>query len=430
MSVKLAWATSALLAGLATAAVAQPSAPATPAPAATQGAPAPARLAAGVAAIVNDEVVSAYDVSQRANLLLAGSGIEPSDEAFNRARVQALRELVDERLQLQEAAERKVKIEPGEIDRAIADIARQNGTSAETLRSQLTASGISIQTLRTQIESDMAWRRLVGGRYGSRIRISQVQVTEALGRIVANSAKPQALVSEILLAAETEPDLQQAEQGAATLLQQIRAGAPFQNVARQFSSASSAAAGGDLGWLAQGELRQELQAIVDQLQPGQVSRPVRGPGGVYIMAVRDKRSGVDPASTVRVALRQVTAPKASRQAFERAMRRVPGCDGLEPAVASVTGAAVVDLGEATEAELSEEVRGRIGEVRDGDASAVYETPDGALASLVVCQRTSSGAGVPSRQEVENRLYEQELAMLSQRYLRNLRRDSTIITRQQ
>jgi peptidyl-prolyl cis-trans isomerase SurA len=434
MSVKLAWATSALLAGplvavLATAAVAQPSAPTAAAtPAAAQGAPARPSLAAGVAAIVNDEVISTYDVNQRASLLLAGAGIEPSRETFERARAQALRDLVDERLQLQEASEKKVTIEPAEVDRAIADIARQNGTSADTLRSQLGASGIGIQTLRAQLESDIAWRRLVGGRYGSRIRISQVQVNDALGRITANISKPQALVSEILLAAETEEDLQQADQIAARLLQEIRNGAPFQNVARQFSSASSAAAGGDLGWLAQGELRPELQGIVDQLQPGQVSRPIRGPGGVYILAVREKRAGVDPATVVRVALRQVTAPKAARQALERAVRRIPGCDGLEPAVASVGGAAVVDLGEASEAELSAEVRDRIREVDEGRASDVYETPDGSLAALVVCARASTGDGVPTRQEVENRLYEQELAMLSQRYLRNLRRDSTIITR--
>jgi peptidyl-prolyl cis-trans isomerase SurA len=94
----------------------------------------------------------------------------------------------------------------------------------------------------------------------------------------------------------------------------------------------------------------------------------------------------------------------------------------------VGGAAVVDLGEASEAELSAEVRDRIREVDEGRASDVYETPDGSLAALVVCARASTGDGVPTRQEVENRLYEQELAMLSQRYLRNLRRDSTIITR--
>ena len=160
MSVKLAWATSALFAGLASVAVAQPSAPGTPS--AAQPAAARPGLAAGVAAIVNDEVVSTYDVNQRASLLLAGSGIEPSRETYDRARAQALRDLVDERLQLQEANERKVKVDPVDIDRAIADIARQNGTSADTLRNDLGAAGIGIQTLRTQIESDIAWRRLVG----------------------------------------------------------------------------------------------------------------------------------------------------------------------------------------------------------------------------------------------------------------------------
>ena len=428
MTLRFAWAATALLAGLGGAALAQTAPLASPQPAAATP-PATSRTlnGAGVAAIVNDEVISTYDVNQRAALLLAGAGIEPSRETLDRARAQAMRDLVDERLQMQEATEKKVKVDAAEVDRALGDIARQNGSSTDTLRTQLASGGIGIQTLRTQVESDIVWRRLVGGRYGSRIRISKVQVDDALQRVTANAAKPQALVSEILIAAETEADFGQADSIAARLLEEIRNGAPFQSVARQFSAASSAAAGGDLGWLAQGELRGELQAIVDQLQPGQVSRPVHGPGGVYIMAVRDKRAGVDRASVTKVALRQVTAPKTSRAALERALRRIPGCDGLEPAMGPVTGAAVVDLGEATESDLSAEVRGRIEGVEDGTASAIYETPTG-LASLVVCARQASGGGVPSRQEVENRLYEQELAMLSQRYLRNLRRDSTIITR--
>ena len=429
MTLKLAWATAALIAGIAGAAAAQPQpAPSAQPAAATPAAPRTAN-AAGVAAIVNDEVVSTYDVNQRAALLVAGSGIEPSRETMDRARAQSLRDLVDERLQMQEAREKKVKVDPADVDRSLGDIARQNGANADTLAAQLGASGISIQTLRTQIESDIAWRRLVGGRFGSRIRISKIQIDDALARITANAAKPQALVSEILIAAETEADFVQADATAARLLQEIRNGAPFQSVARQFSSASSAASGGDLGWLAQGELRTELQGIVDQLQPGQVSRSVHGSGGVYILAVRDKRAGVERASVTKIVLRQVTAPKQTRAQFERVLRRIPGCVGLEPAIAPINGATVTDLGEATESELSAEVRGHIEGVHDGAASQIYDTPDGtALTALVVCARQSAGGGVPTRDEVENRLYEQELTMLSQRYLRNLRRDSTIITR--
>jgi peptidyl-prolyl cis-trans isomerase SurA len=399
----------------------------TPGQPAARPAPRSVNPAAGVAAIVNDEVISTYDVNQRALLLLAGAGIDLSRENLDRARGQAIRDLVDERLQLQEARERKINVDPAQIDRQVAEIARQNGTSLETLRTQLSASGIGIQTLRAQVEADMAWRRLVNGRYGPRVRISEDKVTEALARLTANSSKPQALVSEILLAAESEEDFRQAEAIGQRLLEEIRGGAPFPGVARQFSSAPSSAAGGDLGWLAQGELRPEIQAVVDRLQPGQVSVPVRGPGGIYIVAVRDKRQGVDPSTATRVSLRQVTAPATSRAMLERQMRRVEGCDGLQRLVANVQGAQIVELGDALESELSPEVRGRIANLEDGDASAPYEAANG-LAALVVCARQTGGGGLPSRQEIENRLYDQELTMLGNRYLRNLRRDSTIITR--
>ncbi|TPW02097.1 MAG: peptidyl-prolyl cis-trans isomerase SurA [Alphaproteobacteria bacterium] len=142
-------------------------------PAATRPAPRAVNPAAGVAAIVNDEVISTYDVNQRASLLLAGAGIEPSRENLDRARSQAMRDLVD----------KKITVEPAQVDRQIGEIARQNGTSAETLRTQLAANGIGLQTLRAQIESDIAWRRLVNGRFGSRIRISDGKVTDALARV-------------------------------------------------------------------------------------------------------------------------------------------------------------------------------------------------------------------------------------------------------
>lgn len=404
-------------------------APAAAQPAAQTAAPRPRTVnaAAGVAAIVNDDVISTYDVNQRALLLLAGAGIETTRENLERARAQAMRDLVDERLQIQEAKEKKITVEAVQVDRQLAEIARQNGTSADTLKSQLASSGIGVQTLRTQIESDIAWRRLVNGRFASRIRISEEKITDALGRVTANSSKPQALVSEIMIAAETDEDFAQAESIATRLLEEIRGGAPFSGVARQFSAAPSAASGGDLGWLSQGELRAELQAVVDQLQPGQVSVPVRGPGGIYIIALREKRAGVDPATATKVALRQITAPATSRSMLERQMRRVEGCDGLQRLITNVAGAQIVELGDALESDLAPEVRGRIDGIDDGKATAVYETPAG-LAALVVCARETAGGGLPSRQEVENRLYEQEMAMLSQRYLRNLRRDSTIITR--
>ncbi len=392
-------------------------------------APVRAQNAEGVAAIVNDAIISTFDVRQRATLLLVSSGIESTPEMQQRARAQALRDLVDERLQLQEAAKFEIAITGDQVDRRLADIARQNETDLAGLSGQLARDGVSITTLRTQIEADIAWQRLMSGLYGSRVRISETEIRETQERIAANATRPQYQLSEIFLPAESEPEFAEMQQGAMRLLQEMQRGAPFPLVARQFSQAPSAAAGGDLGWIASSELAPELQPAAAQLQPGQVSLPIRAPNGVYIIAMRDRRAGAAAGATSVVTLNQVVAPAVRQNGLERLQRRARGCDNLESSIAGIQGATIIDLGRSQESELSAVVRESIAGVRAGDASPVVVNGDQA-SFIVVCARETGGAGVPERDEIEARLREQEMTMLSDRYLRNLRREATIITRAQ
>lgn len=390
-------------------------------------APAAAQLAEGVAAIVNDSVISTYDVRQRANMLLVSAGIEATPEMLQRARAQAVRDLIDERLQMQEAARFNVTVAPEVVDSRIADIARANELPAQQFIDQLAAAGVPIGTLRRQIEADIAWQRLMTGLYNPRLRISEVEIRETQERLALSATRPQYLISEIFLPASTEQEFQEMLQGGARLIQEMQRGAPFPMVARQFSQAASAAAGGDIGWIAATELAPELQPIAERLQQGQVSMPVRTPTGVYIIALRDRRAGVPAGATTVVTLRQVTVPVARQAALERLQRRIESCGGLEREARSIEGN-VVDLGQATEADLSPNIRSRITGVETGRASPIVI--DGETVSIVVvCAREAGGAGVPDRQEIELRLRERELNMLSERYLRNLRREATIITRQ-
>jgi peptidyl-prolyl cis-trans isomerase SurA len=199
-------------------------------------------------------------------------------------------------------------------------------------------------------------------------------------------------------------------------------------VARQFSQAPSAAAGGDIGWIAAPELAPELQPIGERLQQGQVSLPVRTQNGVYIIAMRDRRAGAPTGATTIAALRQITAPAARQNALERVQRRVDGCGNLEREVATVEGATLLDLGQTQESELSPAIRDRVASIQTGRASPVVIDGD-QVNIVIVCARETGGAGMPSREEISGRLREQELTMLADRYLRNLRREATIITRQ-
>ncbi len=390
--------------------------------------PTMAQNAEGVAATVNDHVISTYDVRQRAQLLLVSAGLDPTPELQQRARAQALRDLVDERLQIEEAARYNITVEPAVVDRRLADIARQNQSTLEALAVQLANDGVAIATLRAQIEADIAWQRLIGGMYGSRVRVSEVEISEMQARMAANAARPQLQLSEIFLPAESEAEFAEMEQGATRLIEQMQRGAPFPLVARQFSQAPSAAAGGDMGWVSATDLAPELQAIADRLQPGQVSLPIRTRAGVYIIAVRARRAGAAEGSTTIASLRQITAPLSRQSTLERLQRRIDGCGDLDRDVSGIQGANVIDLGQTAESDLAATIRDRINGVETGHASPVIV--DGEQVNMiVVCSRETGGGGLPSRDEIAERLREQELTLLAERYLRNLRREATIITRQ-
>ena len=391
-------------------------------------APVNAQNAEGVAAIVNDKVISTFDVRQRATMLLLFANLQPTPDLLERARTQALRDLVDEQLQVDEAAKYQITVSGDTIDRRMTEMATRSESTLDSLVGTLSANGVSVTTLRNQIRAEIAWQRLISGMYGSRVRISESDISETQQRIAANARRPQYELSEIFLPANTPEEFNQMEQGAMRLLEQMQQRAPFPLVARQFSQAPSAAAGGDLGWISATELAAELRPVAERLQTGQVSLPVRTQNGVYIIAMRNRREGIPEGAASIVSLRQVSAPTARTNALERIRRNAPGCGDLEDAIRGVQGASVLDLGQTVESELSSDIRSRLEGVAIGGASPVITNGDQANV-LVLCSRETGGSAIPDRQQIEGRLREAELAMLAERYLRNLRREATIITRQ-
>lgn len=389
--------------------------------------PALAQLAEGVVAIVNDHVISTFDVRQRATLLLVSAGMERTPDLMRRASSQALNDLIDERLQVDEASKFHIDITEDQVSRRLNDIAQQNHLTVDAMAQQLGAAGASMQSLRGQIHANLAWERLMQGMYGSRVRVSETEIRTTQERIAANASRPQYLLSEIFLRAHTEQEFSDMQSGAMHLLQQMQHGAPFPLVARQFSQAPSAATGGDLGWIASTELDPQLQPVAAQLQQGQVSLPIRTQEGVYIIAMRDRREGAAAGATSQVSLKQITLPRSRQNALERMQRRVTSCGDIDHIVAGIEGVNVVDLGQTSESDLSPAIRDRINGVEVGHASAVQQDGDNANI-VVVCSRQTGGGGVPTRDEIEQRLRGEELNMLAERYLRNLRREANIITR--
>ena len=227
-----------------------------------------------IVAVVNDEVISVRDLRQRIRLVLFSSGIDDTTESRQRVANQVLRTLIDERLQLQEGRKRNVKVSDDDIGRNISDIEKLNGVEPNSLPSVFRRNRVSYDSLRAQVRARIAWSTLVHRRLAPRINIGAEEVAEILARLKASEGEDTYRLGEIFLSVNRPDEEAAIRETAGRLVEQIRGGARFSALARQFSQTATAAVGGDLGWTPRSELEPAVAAAVDRLSPGEVLDPI------------------------------------------------------------------------------------------------------------------------------------------------------------
>jgi peptidyl-prolyl cis-trans isomerase SurA len=409
--------------------------PALSVPGAAASAPERPKLSESVAAIVNDEVISSYDLRQRMRLLVATSGVQPTAENLPQIQREALRNLVDEHLEMNEihdveAKQKDLKLEPTdkEINERIAEIASGAGIKPEQFLATLRSDDVDVQTLKDEIRAQLAWERYIGARFRDNVEIGDNQIRAAMERANAEASKPQYLVSEIFIEAA-------AVEGARQLIAQMQQGAPFPSVARQFSNAPTAANGGDLGWVTADSLQQpELTKAIEEMRPGQLSQPIASADGVYILALRDKRAGVTDTvvdlKQAAISLQPGATPDEVSKAEAKlvALRgKLDGCDSLETRAAKTPGVLAGDLGETDVKDLRPLFQQAIAHLKIGEASEPVRTDLG-LHLIMVCERHAAGSRAITKAAIESRLEGEQYDMYGRRFLRDLRNSATIETR--
>ena len=139
----------------------------------------------------------------------------------------------------------------------------------------ITDAGVKVEVFRSQIAAQLTWQKLVSARNGTDVIINDQQVDEAMDRLRKGADKPQFLVSEIFMSVDRPEDDPVIKISADQIVDQLKSGAPFNTVASQFSQSPSAADGGDIGWVVQGQLPDEVDKALTDLAPGQLVGPIR-----------------------------------------------------------------------------------------------------------------------------------------------------------
>jgi peptidyl-prolyl cis-trans isomerase SurA len=394
--------------------------------------PAPAQDTVGIVAIVNDGAITQIDLATRMRIAIVASRLQDTPEVRQRLAPQVLRALIDEQIRVQEADRQGINIPERAVNDRIDALAQENKMSRDQFEQMLSQNGIPLQSLKTQIRSEIAWSTVVRRKFQSGIIITAEDIAEARTRIIESQGEQEYLLAEIFLGADDVADSSETEAAARRLIEELKKGAQFPAVARQFSQSSTAPRGGDLGWVKRGDLSPELAAAVQQLDRGQVAGPIRSDGGYHILLLRDLRESAGTVATGTVDMKQIelqlqtgATPAQVADATEslRSLRQqIASCDdaaaagaGIDALTGDLTGMDVAALpGNLQSIAVGQPI---------GQASEPIRNEDG-IATYVVCARNLSTSG-PSDEEIRDQLTRERLDLMSRGFLRDLRRTSFV-----
>ncbi len=272
----------------------------------------------GIALVVNSDAITNSDVDERVKMIAASTGMPQNPEMLAKLRPQIEDMLIDESLKMQEADRLKIKVSRAEIDAGFDEIAKNNNIPPDKFREMIKKSGISMASMNDQIKSQIAWGKVVQAKVRPKIEVSESDIDTELAKLNAKIGQTQYHVAQIFLPLN-DPKKEGALIGFANkLVGQLREQPDaFPKAAQQFSQAPGAKKGGDMGWIEKGQLPTEIDAVLDTLQPNQISDPIKSQNAYYILTIREKRT----LTSEMLPKREDILQRVGLDRLERAARR-------------------------------------------------------------------------------------------------------------
>ena len=398
--------------------------------------PALASAQVRVVARVNDAAITDFDLSQRIQFAIKTSGLQDSPDLRQRMAAQVLRQMIDERLQIQNAKQLGMPTSDAEVQQRLGEIERGAGMSPGQFKIFLQGIGVPYDIAAQQFEAQLAWGKVVRRKVRPQVEVSEAEIDDALARLRANIGKTESRVAEIFVPVDRTEGVDEAKRSADRILDQLKRGAPFAAVAQQFSQGASAQTGGDLGWVLPGSLDPALDAAIDRLQPRQFSEPIRSPGGWHILYVVDRRQfAATRPDDVRLNLVQLTlslpvnaSPEETNRSSadaQKAMTAVRQCTDLHALARQLKGATSGDLKGVRIGDLAgnRQMYEDIPRLQVGGTAGPFRVAEG-LQIVSLCSR-AGGDGLPTRDAISQQILLQKLEAASRRYMRDLKRTATI-----
>jgi peptidyl-prolyl cis-trans isomerase SurA len=219
--------------------------------------------------------------------LLNGADEQERKTRIQRLYEQLLKELVDDQLIEQTARKMSITVSSADVEQAIDNVRKQNSLDETRFWAAVKGQGFTEKQYRADVRKQLLRLKVTNQRVRSRVNVNDDTVKEEYDDRVRKARRRQRFHAEHVFATLAPTASATEVANAIKRANELHAKLTTDN----FSSMEAEHGGGDLGWLDQGDLPEDLENALLALEPGQISPPVRGPSGVHIFLLRERQAG-------------------------------------------------------------------------------------------------------------------------------------------
>ena len=389
-----------------------------------------------IVAVVDEDVILKSELDRAvANVRNQSQGREAQLPPENVLQRQVLDRLVLMRLQVARAESTGIRIGDTELNQTLQSIAGQSGVSIEQMRAQIEGGGLSFDDYRRSVREELQMRRLQQRVVQSRVVISESEIDQFLALRNVDSTEFQ--LANLLVALPDGATPEQKINGIKALMD--RGEIDFRAAAIRYSDDRNALEGGDLGWREASSIPPRFAELIQGLQPGQYTAPVRGPSGFQmVQLVNVRQSGPQTvteyqADHLLVAVNDVVGEEAARRKIDELRARIESGDDFakiarenSDATFSRNRGGRLDWfnGETFGPAVTQQVQS----LQDGQLSAVFRTEAGWHVVRRIAERQQDVTDENRRQRARQQIGERKAQDEFERFLRQLRADAYVESR--
>ena len=387
----------------------------------------------GIAAVVNDEVITTHDVQERRDLVMLTSGIPVTPENQKRITPHILQTLIDEALQMQEAKRQSITISDDDVSKALdaVTLGRQPLAAGE-LKKILAEKGLSQRSIENQVRAQLAWQKVVQRKLRRNVSISQDEIARAQQTQAAAPGTTELRITALSVPVNGTASEAAAMKTAEDIALRLKTRTDLVAVAESYLHRTDVKFSAPV-WISQDALQPALLHALHDLKPGDITPPLRVGGGIQLIQLLDRQVNKPQADNTEIAIKQISIPVptnrdkksiAKLKTVAEMLHAHPG-DCSSETLPPTDLPATASFARTKMGALTPQQRSVINHLQVGEVSPPLPAPE-FVRLVMLCEKIEPAAGnLPDADAVRQRLFAERIELEAQKHLRNLKRDAFI-----